>query len=138
MDKMRAERAEKAGGHLKTIMAHDMHLFPRRSILKRLLTLLIGVALLIFVVTFYHTLIPSYMDLMDDIMESGGGVLDSDMSTFPTAEPALPCLDGSGWVEEWIASGVMPKCSLARQSTIDVLYTYTTPHLQIGEIFAYQ
>jgi len=135
MDKMKAAAGgvEKKGGHFKMMAAHDIHLLRwqgRRSIVRRLFTLLIGLALLILVVTFYHTLIPSYMDLMDDIMDSET-VLDSDTAILPSsssstseAGTALPCQDGSGWVEEWIASGVMPKCSLAQRSTIDILYTY--------------
>jgi hypothetical protein len=118
--------AEKTTGHLRTKMAHDINLLRwqgPRLIVKRLLTLVMVVALFVFLVTFYHTLVPSYMDLMDDIIESED--LDTAITSIPsTISMDTACQDGSGWVEEWISSGIMPKCSLAHQSTIDILYTY--------------
>lgn len=116
------------GGHLRAmLMAHDMPLLRwqgTKSIFKRLLTLVLGVALFVLLVTFYNTLVPSYMDLMDDIIAEQ---LDTAITTIPSTTTIstldTACQDGSGWVEEWISSGVMPKCSLAHQSTIDILYT---------------
>ena len=114
-------------GHLRAMMmARDMPLLRwqgTRSIVKRLLTLVLGVALFVLLVTSYNTLVPSYMDLMDDIIAEQ---LDTEISTIPSTTISTldaACQAGSGWVEEWISSGVMPKCSLAHQSTIDILYT---------------
>src|SRR5271170_3355036 len=120
--------AEKTTGHLRAMLiAHDMPLLRwqgTKSIVKRLLILVLGVACFVLLVTCYNTLVPSYMDLMDDLIAEQ---LDTGITTIPSTTTIstldTACRDGSGWVEEWISSGVMPKCSLAHQSTIDILYT---------------
>ena len=117
--KLRVEKRGKKGA-----ISHEMQVLrwqSRPSMMKRLLALLVGVAMCLFLVTFYNTIESSYVDLMDSIMESEG----PSVNGVDIAIPLLPCQDGSGWAEEWIASGVMPRCSLAHQSKIDILYTYS-------------
>src|SRR5271170_6815200 len=106
--------AEKTTGHLRAmLMAHDMPLLRwqgTKSIVKRLLTLVLVVVLFVLLVTSYNTLVPSYMDLMDDIIIAEQ--LDTGITSIPSTTTIstldTACQDGSGWVEEWISSGVMP------------------------------
>jgi hypothetical protein len=135
MDKMRGGPFAEKKVALRA-MAHELHVLRwqgRPSIIKRLLALLVGLALLIFGATFFNSIEASYMDLMDSFIESPGvsteGV-DNVLSTLPSSSipsTLAPCEEGSGWVEEYISSGVMPRCSLAHRSRIDILYTYFTP-----------
>ena len=83
--------------------------------------------LLIFILSWYRDIEESYLDLVD----SDG----ADQVTLSVAARVTPlrkptaalagsaCHDDSGWIEEWISSGVMPPCSLAHRSTVDILYT---------------
>jgi hypothetical protein len=112
-------------------IAHEMQVLRRQgpcSMIRRLLVLVVVLAVLALLVTFYSTIEASYLDLVDSlILESiaphiSDTVDDGISSSSPV--PALACNDDSSWVDEWISSGVMPKCSLAHQSKIDVLYTY--------------
>jgi len=98
----------------------------RSSLLRRFLALLALCSLVIFLVHSYQTRgESSYLDLVFDS-------LIPDLSELP-AEDALPssspaqvvyCQDKEGWISEWLSSGVMPKCSLADQKKVDILYTY--------------
>lgn len=112
-------------------IAHEMQLLRwqcRRSLIRRLFVLLVVLALLAFLVTFYSTIEASYLDLVDSlILEStavhaSDAVVDGISSSSPV--PVVACNDDSRWVDEWISSGVMPRCSLAHRSKVDVLYTY--------------
>lgn len=108
--------------------AHEMQLrrwHGRLFVFKRLLLFVVILASLILVVTFYSTIEGSYLDLVDSLL------LDSSTFTADAAGDVIPadlypCSDGSGWVEEWISSGVMPKCSLAHRGKVDVVYTYVS------------
>jgi hypothetical protein len=80
--------------------------------------------LLIFILSRYRDIEESYLDLVDSD--------DVDQVTLSVAAQVTPllkptagfaCHDDSGWIEEWILSGVMPPCSLAHRSTVDILYT---------------
>ena len=126
-------RDKKGSKRLMLPIANEMRILLRqgRPSLRRLLVLVIGVAVVTIVVTFYQTIESSYLDLMDSLLLDSS-VLHSDFedTTSPSHLQSLYgatynlCKDESGWVEEWISSGIMPKCSLADKSKIDVLYTY--------------
>jgi hypothetical protein len=112
-------------------IAHEMQILRwqgRRSIIRRLVVLVVVLAVLAFLVTFYSTIEASYLDLVDSlILESiaphiSDTIDDGISSSSPVS--VLACNDDSGWVDEWISSGVMPRCSLAHRSKVDVLYTY--------------
>lgn len=111
-----------------------------RVSVKRLLVLVIGVAVVTLVISFCQTVESSYLDLMDSLLLDSSGV-HSDFEDTATSPAHLQtsgdaayhlCKDGSGWVEEWISSGVMPRCSLAGKSKIDVLYTYVPLSMRIN------
>ena len=115
-------------------IAKEMQILRRqgRPSTRRLLVLLIGVAVVTLVVTLYQTIESSYLDLMDSLLlDSVGMHSDFEDTTTGLSLPQSSidatynlCKDESGWVEEWISSGVMPKCSLADKSKVDVIYTY--------------
>jgi hypothetical protein len=92
-------------------------LLIRRSLALAVLTTVVFVVLI-----FYETIEASYLDLVDSLI-----------SDSPTAHGDLPlsipldlepCDDETGWIEEYISSGIMPRCSLAHEGKIDILYTY--------------
>jgi hypothetical protein len=98
----------------------------RVSVIRRRLAFLVVLALVVFIINFYLTIEASYLDLVDSFMWESS-VITTDAVRDIISQPFstnLHCKDGSGWLEEWISSGVMPKCSLAHRSKVDVLYTY--------------
>lgn len=102
-----------------------------RPSIRRLLFLAIGVAVVVFMVTSYQIIESPYLDLMDSMLLDSSDIhIDfEDIITPSRLQSPIDatynlCKDELGWIEEWISSGVMPKCSLADQSKVDVLYTY--------------
>jgi len=109
-------------------IAHEMQILRRPFVIKRLFAFVVVLTLLAFIVTFYSTIEASYLDLVDSLMLESTALPTSDavgdvISPSPPVT-GLACNDDSGWVDEWISSGVMPRCSLAHRSKVDVLYTY--------------
>jgi hypothetical protein len=106
--------------------------------IRRLLSLVVLLALFIFVLSYFQAIEVSYLDLVDSMTPDDPDHLTISITTQVTPltsqpKPALPdnaCNDESGWIEEWISSGVMPKCSLAHRSTVDVVYTYLPNQLK--------
>jgi hypothetical protein len=111
--------------------AKEVNMLGRHGItflLKRCLALAVFAGVAFFVIAFYETIEASYLDLIDSLMvESPSSISphssgEGDSPTLNIAELA-PCDDELGWIEEYISSGLMPRCSLAHRSKIDVLYT---------------
>jgi hypothetical protein len=118
-------------GGLSIPSAKEVNMLGRHGmafLLKRCLALAVFAGLAFFVVAFYETIEASYLDLIDSLMvdapspvvpqSSGQGHL----SALEVAELA-PCDNELGWIEEYISSGLMPRCSLAHRNKVDVLYT---------------
>jgi hypothetical protein len=122
--------AKKGSKGLMIPIAHEMQILRRHSrpFVRRLLVLVIGAAVVTLVVTLYQTIESSYLDLMESLLLDSAGIHtdfdDTTISQSPIKAKYNLCKDESGWIEEWISSGVMPKCSLADKSKVDVLYTY--------------
>lgn len=102
----------------------------RPSSFMRLLGLVGLFALIIFGLSYLKGIEDSYLQLVESLMPDENEdvtVAITAQVTPLTSKPTISknaCLDNSGWVEEWIASGVMPRCSLAHRNTVDILYSY--------------
>jgi hypothetical protein len=102
----------------------------RPYLMKRILVLLIGIASTILFVVYFNTLESDYLDLVEQFIASTTGMdgYTSDGIQTPPSQfsgtVGMPCRDQDGWMQEWISSGVMPKCSLQHLSKVDVVYTY--------------
>src|SRR5579859_3903786 len=107
-------------------------LHGRPFIIRPLLRLIGIVSVFVFLFTCFHTTLESsYLDLVDSFLPESIG---SDMATNLEAQISDEVSKSApihfdtgckeGWIEEWISSGVMPKCSLASHNKIDLLYTY--------------
>lgn len=117
---------KKKGFEMKVPRLHG-----RPFIIRQLLGLIAIISVLVFLFTFHTTLESSYLDLVDSFLpESVGGDVPPNLeaqTSEETSKSATIHLNSGckeGWIEEWISSGVMPKCSLASHSKIDLLYTY--------------
>jgi hypothetical protein len=102
----------------------------RLPLLRRFLALLSLCLIVIFMIYTYQNrgessyldlvldnLIPDYPDApLDKAVSSSLGTL--------SKSPIVYCRDQEGWISEWLSSGSMPKCSLADQSKVDILYAY--------------
>lgn len=119
----------------RQVIGHEIQMLRRQarlSSIKRLLALVVALALLIFFVTFYQTVEVSYLDLIDSSVPgaqslSVGDTLETIISGLSSSEfdsEDRSCDNLSGWVEAWISSGIMPKCSLAHRNKVEVLFTY--------------
>lgn len=129
---MKTATPEKKGSKgLMRPITNEIPILRRRGryLLKRLLLLVIAVAIVSLVC---QTLESSYLDLIDSLLLDSSG-LHADFEDNIASPSHLQSSDGAtydlcsdepGWVEEWISSGIMPKCSLADMNKIDVLYTY--------------
>lgn len=93
--------------------------------IRRFLTLAVMAGVVFFVVVFYETLEASYLDLIDSLMVDSPTTQSPVQGDLPTSIPldSSPCDDEMGWIEEYISSGSMPRCSLAHQNKVNVLYT---------------
>jgi|SRR5579859_877164 len=135
----------------KGLLAQEMLVLRwqgRPAMLRRVIVILASMAMILCVFSFYQAIETSYLDLVDALIpdtsiektEEGAAAsitTTHDISLSPTREkpfvtPPAPergnsCNDDSRWIEEWISSGRMPKCSLAHRATVDVVYTYTHP-----------
>src|SRR5438045_1014762 len=113
----------------KGLVLPKMHLFRpqgRVSVIRRRLAFLVVLALVVFIINFYLTIEASYLDLVESfIWESSVITPDAVRDISQPFSTNLPlCNDDSGWLEEWISSGIMPNCSLVHRNKVDVLYTY--------------
>ena len=108
-------------------------LHGRSFIIRQLLGLIAIVSILVCLFTFFHTTLESsYLDLVDSFLPetAAGYVPPTENSEAQTSGEvnSTPLKFNTGckedWIEEWISSGVMPKCSLASHNKIDLLYTY--------------
>jgi hypothetical protein len=96
----------------------------------RLLGLVGLFALVVFCLSYLKGIEESYLQLVEALVPDENEdvtIAITTQITPLTSKPTIPenaCRDNSGWIEEWIASGVMPTCSLAHRNTVDILYTY--------------
>jgi hypothetical protein len=118
-------------GGLSIPSAKEVNMLGRHGIaflLKRCLALAVFAGLAFFVIAFYETIEASYLDLIDSLMVDPPSPTGS-QSPGQGDSPGLdvtelaPCDDTLGWIDEYISSGLMPRCSLAHQDKVDVLYT---------------
>jgi len=94
--------------------------------IRRFLTLAVFAGVVFFVIASYQSVETSYLDLIDSLMpDSTSGQYYSEQGDSPTSiELELnPCDDELGWIEEYISTGLMPRCSLVHRNKIDILYT---------------
>jgi hypothetical protein len=119
---------KKKGFEMKVPRLHG-----RPFIIRQLLGLIGVISILGGLFTFFHTTLESsYLDLVDSFLPESSG---ADISSSTNLEAQLSDESSNsaslrfntackeGWIEEWISSGVMPKCSLASHNKIDLLYT---------------
>ena len=91
----------------------------RSSRCRRFLILALFCSFTILLVSSFQTREePSYLDLVIDSL-----ILESQEDSLHNSRPGGLCA-GQAWIDDWISSGVMPKCSLADRTKIDILYTY--------------
>jgi hypothetical protein len=116
------------------IATTEMNLLRRQgpsSFVRQLLGVIGILSILVFLFTAFHTTLESsYLDLVDSLIPESRETIIVETVNPITNEiiHSSSVIDNSckgiQWIEEWISSGVMPDCSLAKQNKVDILYTY--------------
>jgi len=93
--------------------------------IRRFLALALFGGVVLFVIACYESLETSYLDLIDSLMPDSTSVQSSGQEDSQTSIQLElnPCDDESGWIEEYVSTGLMPRCSLVHGNKIDILYT---------------
>jgi len=93
--------------------------------IRRFLILAVLASLVFFVIASFETVETSYLDLIDSLMPDSPSLQSSGQGDSRTSmELELnPCDDELGWIEEYISTGLMPRCSLVHNNKIGILYT---------------
>ena len=93
---------------------------------KRMAHVLLALTLIAFFIIFYQSIGSTYLDLVDSFVDESQEIsINLGSAPFLSQQlPGIPCNDESGWIEEWISSGVMPRCTLTHKRKIDIIYTF--------------